>query len=69
MTRGRLDGELPRQHVVEHLPPLAEAGLDEPPELVLGGGVRQPVVVRIRLDDDDRDLDRGLRLEGVRPGR
>ena len=66
---GRLDGELPRQDVVEHLAALAEARLDEPPERVLGVGVRQPVVARVRLDDDHGALDGGLRLEGRRPGR
>ena len=28
--------QLPRQHVVEHLAALPEAGLDEPPQVVLG---------------------------------
>ena len=45
----RVEGELPRQHVVEHLPPLPERGLDQPPQLVLllGG---ESIVRVIRLD-------------------
>ena len=38
-------------------------GLDQPPQLVLVVGV-EPVVGVVRLDDDDRRLDRRLRLEG-----
>ena len=31
----RVEGKLPGEHVVEHLAPFAERGLDQPPELVL----------------------------------
>ena len=60
-----VDGQLPRQDVVEHLAALAERRLDEPPQLVLvvaGRGGRR----RVRLDHDHRRLDRRLRLEGLR---
>ena len=63
--RGHLGGverQLAGQHVVEHLAALAEARLDEPPELVLGVGVEAVVGVE-RLHDDDRRLDRRCRLE------
>ena len=58
-----VDRELARQDVVDHLAALAEGGLDEPPQLVLGLRV-EAVVGGVRLDDDDRGFDRRLRLEG-----
>ena len=58
----RVDGELPRQDVAEHLAALAEARLDEPPQAVLLAGRRAGVAV-VRLHDDDRRLDRRRRLE------
>ena len=47
---------------MEHLPALAERRLDEPPQLVLVLGV-EAVVAGERLDDDDRRVDLGRRLE------
>ena len=61
-----IERELAGQDVVEHLAALAEARLDQPPQLVLGVGI-EPVVGVERLDDDDRRFDRRRRLEG-RPG-
>ena len=60
-----IDRELPRQDVVDHLAPLAEGGLDEAPQAVLVLG-RQAIVGVERLHDDDRRLDGGFGLEGVR---
>ena len=57
-----VERELAGEDVVDHLAPLAEGGLDQPPELVLGLGV-EAVVRGVRLDDDDRRFDRGLGLE------
>ena len=68
VTRAGVDRELARQHVVDHLAALAEGGLDQPPELVLVVRV-EAVVGVVRLDDDDRRLDRRLRLEGRRRAR
>ena len=60
-----VDRQLADQDVVDHLAPLAEGRLDEPPQLVLGLGL-QAVVGVVRLDHDDRRLDGRLRLEGGR---
>ena len=60
-----VDRQLAREDVVDHLAALAERRLDQAPELVLGLGI-QAVVRVVRLDHDDRRLDRGLRLEGRR---
>ena len=58
-TRAGVDRELPGEHVVEHLAALAEARLDQAPELVFRDRV-EPVVAVVRLDHDDGGLDRGL---------
>ncbi len=52
--------QLPRQHVVEHLAALAEAGLDEPPQVLLRGRVQ---AARARLTDQDGGRDLRRRLE------
>ena len=69
--RARRRRQLARQDVVDHLAALAEGGLDEPPQLVLGRGV-EAVVRVVRLDDDDRRLDRRARARtpsaGTREG-
>ena len=57
-----IERQLPGQDVVEHLAPLAERGLDEPPQLVFLGRI-EAVVRGERLDDDHRRLDGRLRLE------
>ena len=62
VTSRGVERQLAGQDVVEHLAALAEARLDEPPELVLGVGVEAVVGVE-RLDDDDRRFDGRCRLE------
>ena len=52
--------QLPRQHVVEHLASLAEAGLHEPPELLL---VLRRQAAGNRSPDQQRRLDLRSRLE------
>ncbi len=58
LAEGRLyatgvDRQLAREHVVDHLAPFTERGLDQPPETVLRLRV-EPIVGVVRLHHDDR---------------